>query len=118
MLMYCDHCATKNGYDVDTPKTAKGECELCRRRLGPMNVMEDDDVEVLVNNIDTTIHDFKGGFHVEQVKGFPVGIVTREIEPKMSHKMLDDDVSLFYDTTAKKLVVARQSTGDRIQITF
>ena len=118
MLMYCDHCGTKHGYDIDPEKEVKGECQLCRRRLGPMNVMKDQDVEVLVNNIDPTIHDFKGGFHVEQTKGFPVGTVTREIEPRMSHKMLTDDVSLFYDTTIKKLVVARQSTGDRITISF
>jgi len=117
MLLYCDTCARKMGYKIDEAKTSKGECELCHMRLGPMNYMPDDVVETLVNSISTDV--FKAAdFSVRQVRGFPVGTVVREIEPKMFHKMLTDDVSLFYDSSSRKIVLARPGSGKRIQITF
>lgn len=116
MLLYCDHCGTKNGYDIDMPKTHKGECELCHRRLGPMNVMGDDDVEVLVNGIKNDIYEL-AGFHVHEVKGFPKGTKLDEIEPKMvNHRLVGQNCVVFFDTG--KMVVANPETGRRFKITF
>lgn len=117
MLLYCDHCATKLGYDVDPSKTSKGECELCYMRIGPMNTMSDEDVEILVNGISTDIFEISD-FTVRQIKGFPIGTVPRKIECVMSQRMLTNDVSMFYDSTDRKLILAKLSTGKRIQITF
>lgn len=116
MLLYCDHCGTKNGYDIDTPKTFKGECQLCNRRLGPMNVMSDQDVEVLVNGVDVNIHDL-AGFKVQEIKGFPVGTKVDCIEPKMvNHRLVNQKCVVFFD--AGKVVVANPETGKRFKISF
>lgn len=116
MLLYCDHCGTKNGYDIDTPKTEKGECQLCRRRLGPMNVMSDKDVDVLVNGIKTDILDV-AGFKVQEVEGFPVGTKTEAIEPRMvTHKMAADNCVVFFDPG--RIVIANPATGKRFQISY
>jgi hypothetical protein len=116
MLLYCDHCAGKHGYDVDTPKTYKGECELCHRRLGPMNAMGDEDVEILVNGINLEIHDV-AGFKVQEVKGFPVGTKIDDIEKKMiNHRIVGENCVVFFD--AGKMVVANPKKGKRFQISF
>lgn len=116
MLLYCDHCATKHGYDVEPEKKHKGECELCRRRLGPMNAMTDDDVEVLVNGVIPETYDI-AGFKAVQVKGFPVGTKIAEIEAKMPiHKVLSPNCVAFFDPG--KIVIANPKTGKRFQITF
>ena len=116
MLLYCDHCATKNGYDIDEDKKEKGECGLCKRRLGPMNVMEDDDVEILVNGINTDIHEVCG-FKIHEIKGFPVGVKLEDIEPYMvSYRVASENCVVFFD--GRKIVVANPETGKRFQITF
>jgi len=115
-MLYCDHCATKHGYDVDTPKIKKGECELCRRRLGAMNFMTDEDVEVLVNGIVPEIYDV-AGFKVSQVRGFPVGTKVDEIEPAMvTHKMIGKNCVAFFDPG--KIIIANPENGKRLEITF
>jgi len=115
MMIYCDHCAGKFGYDVDNPKTAKGECELCHRRLGPMNVMSDEDVEVLVNSIKTDIFE-AGGFQVIQLKGFPVGVKMSDIEPTLPSKPLSKGVVIFFDSN--RVVFANAQTGKKIEVRF
>jgi len=114
MLLYCDHCGTKHGYDIDVPKTYKGECELCHRRLGPMNHMGDEDVEVLVNGIKSEVHEL-AGFQIQEVKGFPVGTKIDDIERKMvNHRLVGQDCVVFFD--ADRMVVANPKTGKRFQI--
>lgn len=116
MLLYCDQCGTKHGYDIDIPKVYKGECGLCHRRLGPMNVMSEEDVEVLVNGIKTDIHEV-AGFSIQEVKGFPKGIKIDTIEPQMvNHRMVSPTCVVFFD--AGKMVIANPETGKRFKITF
>ena len=115
MLLYCDHCATKNGYDVDSPKTAKGECQLCHMRLGPMNVMNDEDHEVLVNSIKTEIFE-AGGFKAAQVKGFPVGTKIVDIEPTLPHKIVGNKTVMFFGS--ERVVFANTETGNKFEVRF
>ena len=116
MLIYCDHCAKKHGYDVQIPKAEKGECQLCKRRLGPMNVMTDTDVDELVNGIIPETYDI-AGFKVVQVKGFLVGTKIAEIEPRMvTHKVLSQKCVAFFDPG--KIVIANPENGKRFEITF
>jgi hypothetical protein len=115
-LLYCDHCAGKYGYDVDTPKTHKGECQLCHRRLGPMNAMNAEDVEKLINDYDYMDYNL-AGFTLEEVEGFPVGTKIMEIEPRMSsHKMMAENCVLFFD--AGRIVIANPKTGKRLQVKY
>lgn len=115
-MIYCDHCGTKNGYDIDTPKTEKGECELCHRRIGPMNIMSENDVKVLIDGVEPTIHDI-AGFRVEEVEGFVVGKKIDDIEKRMvNHRILGSNCIIFFD--AGKIIVANPKTGKRFKITF
>lgn len=116
MLLYCDDCGTKNGYDIDTPEKKKGECQLCRRRLGSMNVMNTEDVQALVNGITPDILNV-AGFQVQEVEGFPVGTKTEAIEPRMvTHKMAADNCVVFFDPG--KIIIANPATGKRFQIQY
>jgi hypothetical protein len=115
MLLYCDWCGTKHGYDITPNKKSKGECGLCHKRLGPMNEMTDADVEVLVNNISQEVF-IAGGFKVQQVKSIPVGTIVTEIYPGLQHKIIGHDTVAFFG--GKKLCVYHPSTGKRIEITF
>jgi hypothetical protein len=115
-MLYCDHCGTKNGYDIEPDKKVKGECQLCHRRIGPMNEMTEEDVKVLVNGIEPTIYDI-AGFKVEEVEGFPVGKKIDDIEKTMlSHRVVGNNCVCFFD--AHKIVVANPKTGKRFTITF
>jgi len=114
MLLYCDKCAEKSGNPI-TEKKVKGECEMCKRRLGSMNVMESAVHNSIVNNISTDTVDIEG-IEIKQVEGFVPGTKLDEIEAGLPHRILREDRVLYFGS--KELTIAIPSTGKRIQISF
>ena len=114
-MIYCDDCGKRRDYPI-TPEKKKGECQLCHRKIGPMNIMGDDDFQHLINNISKDEMNIDG-FQVKQVAGFIPGMETSAIEPGMNAKLLTKDCILFYGAE-RNIVLANKTTGKRIQITF
>ena len=114
MLLYCDKCAAKSGNPI-TEKKVKGECEMCRLRLGSMNVMESSVHNNIVNSISSDILDIEG-IQVKQVEGFVPGTKLDKIEVGLPHRILREDRVLYFGS--KSLTIAIPSTGKRIQISF
>ena len=116
MLLYCDTCAGKHCYEIEPEKKHKGECQLCRRRLGAMNTILDEELDVMVNGIIPETFDI-AGFKMVEKKGFVVGTKIAEIEPKMvTHKVLAPHCVAFFDPG--KIVIANPKTGKRFEISF
>lgn len=111
-MLYCDRCANEHGYAITTEKE-KGECELCHRRLGSMNVMTD--LDEYVNNIATDVVKIEG-LEIKQVKGFVPGTHVDKIEPGAHHKLLTDTKVLYH--WADRLVIADTKSGKRVEIRF
>lgn len=114
MLLYCDKCAELHKYLI-TDKKEKGECQLCRRRLGSMNVMGSSDLNEKVNNISHEVLEL-AGLKIRQVEGFVPGTDINAIEPGMNHKMLTPEKLLFY--ASDHLVFADTEQGTRFRIDF
>jgi len=114
MLLYCDKCACESGHPITEDKV-KGECELCKRRLGSMNVMDSAKHKQIVNNISSNSLDIEG-IQVKQVEGFVPGTKLDEIEPGSPHKILREDRVVYFDS--KFMTIAIPSTGKRIRIRF
>ena len=114
MLLYCDHCAKINNYPI-TPKKEKGECQLCNRRLGSMNIMGSEEVDEKCNNISKDIYEM-AGVKIRQVEGFVPGTSVDAIEPGMNHKFLTPEKLLFY--ASDHLVIADAVAGTRFRIDF
>ena len=114
MLLYCDKCASESGHPI-TEEKIKGECELCRRRLGSMNVMDDHKHKNIINNISADVLEIEG-IQVKQVEGFLPGTKLDEIEPGSPHKILREDRVVYFG--AKYMTIAIPSTGKRIRVQF
>jgi len=114
MLLYCDKCAVKSGNPI-TEEKIKGECGMCKRRLGAMNVMEEETHKKIINNISTETLEIEG-IQVKQVEGFVPGTKLDEIEAGLPHRILREDRVLYFGS--KNLTIAIPSTGKRIQINF
>lgn len=112
MLLYCDKCASESGHPI-TEEKKKGECEICKRRLGSMNVMDDQKHNTIVNNISTETFDIEG-IQVKQVEGFVPGTKLDEIEPGSPHRVVREDRVLYFGSN--ELTIAIPSTGKRIRI--
>lgn len=113
-MLYCDKCADEHGYDITTEKE-KGECELCHRRLGSMNVMHEEGVEGIVNNIQKEEINV-AGIKIKQIIGFVPGTALGNIEPGSPHRFLTDKKVLFHKSDS--LIVADIQTGKRVEIRF
>lgn len=114
-MLYCDKCAV----DYDRPHTTErqvGECEICKRRMGNMNIMPDDVYEEITNGINTEEIDVSG-FTVQEVKGFIPGTKTNDIEPNvLIVKKVAPNCAVFFDN--KRIVIADPKTGKRFQIKY
>ena len=110
-MLYCDRCADEHGYDLTTEKE-KGECELCHRRLGSMNIMIDVDSMITVDSQAVNIE----GLVIKQVKGFVPGTHLDKIEPGAHHKLLTDTKVLYH--WSDRLIIADTKTGKRVEIRF
>lgn len=113
MLLYCNECGDSNGYPR-TPETLKGECGLCHRRLGSMNVMNNEQ-RFIDQNISPDMFETEG-IRMRQIEGFVPGTKIDDIEPGAPHRVLNDDRILFFG--AKRLVIAIPSTGKKISIGY
>jgi len=112
MLLYCDKCATESGNPI-TEKKEKGECGLCKRRLGAMNVMDSVKEKQLIANISNNIFEIDG-IRITQVEGFIPGTKIDEIESGTPHRILKGDRVLYFGFD--ELIIAIPSTGKRIRI--
>lgn len=112
MLLYCDKCAGESGHPI-TEEKIKGECGLCRRRLGSMNVMDSGKHKQIINNISDETLEIEG-IRVKQVEGFVPGTKLDEIEPGSPHRILREDKVLYFG--ANGLTIAIPSKGKRIRI--
>jgi hypothetical protein len=113
-MLYCDGCAKANGHEITSQKQ-KGECELCRRRLGTMNVMPDNVVDSHINNVKK--EDFSAaGIKVKQVPGFVPGTNLDAIEPGAPHRFLSETKVLFHQSN--RLIIADMESGKRVEINF
>ncbi len=114
MLLYCDKCAGKSGNPI-TEEKVKGECQLCKRHLGSMNVMDNHTHKDIVNNISMDVLNIEG-IQVKQIKGFIPGTKLDEIEPGSAHRLLKEDRVLYFGSSS--LTIAIPSTGKRVRISF
>jgi len=113
MLLYCNKCAIESGNPI-TEEKVKGECGLCKRRLGPMNVMDSAKYkQLLTNNISSEILEIEG-VQIRQIESFIPGTRIDEIEPTLPHRILKEDRILYFGTN--DLIIAIPSTGKRIHI--
>lgn len=113
-MLYCDRCAKANGYDLTIQKQ-KGECELCRRRLGDMNIMPDDVVDGHINNVKKECFS-AAGIKVKQVPGFVPGTNLDVIEPGAPHRFLSETKVLYH--FPHHLVIADLKSGKRVRVNF
>lgn len=115
-MLYCDVCAVDFGYKVSLPaQRQKGECEICHRRLGSMNVMPEDEEKSMTENISTELFQ-AAGFIVSEISSFPAGLKPSDIEPTLPCKIIGKDTVAFM--APEKLILAHPSTGKKIEITF
>lgn len=116
MLLYCDSCASKHGYDIQSTKKSKGECGLCHMRIGPMNELTDRDMQFITNNISKDVVKISG-FTIKEIAGFPVGTKVPEIDPTSPrYKVIANNCVIFYGVG--NITLALTTTGKRIQIDF
>ena len=114
-MIYCDDCADKYGY-AHTEEKRTGGCDICKMRMGKLNVMPEDQFDQLINGISLEVFNLSG-FEVNEVKGFPRGTKPSDIEPKITNlKKAAPNCVVFFDS--HKLVVANSQTGKRFQIRF
>lgn len=114
MLLYCDPCAKTHNYPI-TDKKEKGECQLCNRRLGSMNIMDSDEVDQKCNNISKEVFEM-AGLKIRQIEGFIRGTSVDAIEPGMHHKFLTPEKMLYF--ASDHLVFADTEKGTRFRIDF
>jgi len=114
MLLYCDSCGRERNLDL-TDERVHGECEICRRRLGKMNVLQKDELDEKVNNVKKEVWECCG-LKVQQIKGVLPNTPLESINPGMSHRIIGPDRVLYFD--ARKMIIVSPSTGKQVQISF
>jgi hypothetical protein len=111
MLLYCDVCAEKYGYETTLHKE-KGGCHICQKRLGSMNVM----MEGIDEYYEDREHKKIGPFKFKQLKNSFPGAPPTTIEPRLSSRRLNDDTILFFN--GNHMIIARPSTGEKVKIDY
>ena len=113
-LQYCDLCAKVHNLEVQANKAVKAECEICHKRIEPLNeiVMESQEF--------TTIQ--AGHFEVTQLDNFIPGLPANVVHPNLPYQSISN-MMLFFpsikDGNGKKsIIVADQETGEQVQIVF
>ena len=113
-LQYCDLCAKVHKLEVQAVKTVKAECEICHKRIEPLNqvVMESQEF--------TTIQ--AGHFEVTQLDNFIPGLPANVVHPNLPYQSISN-MMLFFPSIKdgngnKSIIVADQETGEQVQIIF
>lgn len=110
-MLYCDVCGKERDYPINTPKKAKGSCEICKQVAGPMNLTDVEDLpfgDVEFDECDLS------GFHVKEVVGFPPRPKRIDYINPAPHRLISSNVVVFI--MEGKIEVADLATGRRIHI--
>lgn len=114
-LLYCDQCGVLRGYEIPSPLgTEKGECSICRRRMGTMNIMFNSDTDRMEDIYEEEIK--LCGFSIEQLIGFVPNTPIYNIHPETPATILSKDCTLFIEPD--RIILTRSSTGEKIEIRF
>lgn len=108
-MLYCDKCAESSNLPI-TPNKEKGECDLCKLRLGSMNVKADENDVVEHEALDIC------GLTVQQIKDFYPGTKLDKVYPGSQHRIVAPDRVVYF--LPGKLVVAQPSTGKQVQLKY
>lgn len=113
MLLYCDHCARKHNYGFTITKD-HGDCELCGKRVGRMNVMKSKDVKWFTQ-VTSKAAIKMCGFTMKQIEGFVPGTAPDLLHPGMRRIVLTQDKMLFQG--ADELIMTTVY-GKQFRVTF